>query len=268
MLTADLSVWYQESGGGVPDDPKIQVIPELSRTDADVSLFFLEAAGIGYIPQVDDPWYSAHIKGYVISTNNDSDASDPGSILAYLQDEAASVMGCTTQIQFCYPGRTDGPECLPMSGLWEVTQNIETLWANSSNETKILMNWASRMIYDYHVPLAKIVDIARDSALLAKQHLGPFSSLPDDQWEKEVLLWSSASVTSFQSMYVQMAMGSKGLPQEFTEPPKHEMEWKVCRNQVRWDFNLGIGARLTDRNSALLVLVSRPSMSSASSLSL
>jgi hypothetical protein len=62
VLTTKLSVWYQESGGGTPDDPKIQLMPELSRIDADVSLFFLEADGVGYIPQVDDPWYSAHIK--------------------------------------------------------------------------------------------------------------------------------------------------------------------------------------------------------------
>jgi hypothetical protein len=186
----------------------------------------------------------------VLSTNGNTDASDPGSILAYLQDEAASLMGCTTQIQFCYLGRTEGPECLPLAGLWEVHQRIDTLWANSSNDTKILMNWAARMIYDYHVPLAKVVDIARDSAPLAKQHLGPFSNLPSNQWEKEVVLWSSASVASFQSMYVQMAMGSKGLPQEFTEPPKHEMEWKVCRNQVCWALEPGCHARRADFDSA------------------
>lgn len=83
-------------------------IPQLQRTDADVTLVFLQN-NVNYTARVDDMWFSA--------TNR-----TPGSIGEdglWVADDPISVMGCTEQHQFC---KSDD-ECSDLSG-WSVFPSL------------------------------------------------------------------------------------------------------------------------------------------------
>jgi hypothetical protein len=49
------------------------------------------------------------------------------------------------------------------------------------------------------------------------------TSLPNDQWEKEVLLWTATSTAGLQGMFVHLAMGLRGMPLEYTAEPDSEV---------------------------------------------
>jgi hypothetical protein len=164
---------------------QLVLIPELQRSDADVSLFFLSAAGLAYSLEVDDPWDSAHTPGWNLTAPQ---SNGTGTVPIFQQDEPASVMGCITQSQICNPKGANGPTCLPLAGFVDNVYKIRTLWDNPSNDTANLLDLIAETLYVYQIFFDRVVYVAGNAALSARQILSAFSSLPNDQWEKEVLL--------------------------------------------------------------------------------
>ncbi|CZR61302.1 uncharacterized protein PAC_11198 [Phialocephala subalpina] len=70
-------------------------IPQMSRRDADSTIFFLMPNSIEYIAPVDNPWFSAHRK----STHNSAD----GNYDIWTSDAFPYGLGCTEQHQYCNP---------------------------------------------------------------------------------------------------------------------------------------------------------------------
>jgi hypothetical protein len=212
------------------DFNQISSMPELQRTDADVSLFFLTAPGISYSPPVEDPWYSAHKPGTVLTAPQ---SNGTGKVQTFEQDEPASVLGCITKSQICNPNGANGSNCLPMAGYYHNVLRLSSLWENPDNDTSKMLDYFQYALGNYMIPLDRVIYIAGNAALSARQNLSVFSRLPDNQWENEVLLWTSASVAGLQDMFIGMATGLRGLPEGYGAEPENEVIWNVCRNQVR-----------------------------------
>jgi hypothetical protein len=205
------------------------LIPELHRSDADVSLFFLTGAGIHYSPQVNDPWYSAHTSSYV-ATSIFQDIDVDG---IWIQDEPASVLGCISQSQICNPSAPNGSKCLPLAGFDDNLLKLPSLWKNPSNDTANFLNMVQEAFSIYHTHLDQVLYFAGNIALSARLGLGVISRLPDDQWEKEVLLWSSTSMAGLQDMFARIALGLENFKMEYTTEPGNDAVRRVCQNQVR-----------------------------------
>jgi hypothetical protein len=72
---------------------QLVLIPELQKSDADVSLFFLSAVGLAYSLEVDDRWYPAHTPGWNLIAPQ---SNGTGTVPIFQQDEPASVLGYIT----------------------------------------------------------------------------------------------------------------------------------------------------------------------------
>lgn len=203
--------------------------PELTRTDADVTLLFLSAPRVLYTEAINDPWYSAHRQG------SRARHDDGSGIPLYEQDEPASVLGCVSQYQVCNPISPGGRRCLPLGGMIENTRyQFNESWNNDSIQNQQLANAVSSLMEDAYQSLHEIIENAGPPALLARfgqsgQVAGP---LPDDQWEQEVVRWASASANSLQSVFVESAMGYTGLNRTVVRRPKKEEGFQLCKNQV------------------------------------
>ncbi|KAF2017544.1 hypothetical protein BU24DRAFT_388882 [Aaosphaeria arxii CBS 175.79] len=205
----------------------IELIPELQRTDADTSIYFLSAPGINYVKPVDDAWYSAHTPKIFRTVTG-------SNITLYGQDEPASALGCIHQAQVCNPNAPEKDRCLPLAGIASGTlQKFPALWANGTAEQEMLA-WIQRIFYSRYLFANSIISKAGISSLSARFNAGfeVTGPLPDDQWENEVLRWAGAASTSLQAQFVETAMGSrKQLPDSVVIAPTSDHARKVCQSQ-------------------------------------
>jgi hypothetical protein len=94
--------------------------PQLNRTDADVSLFFLAPNSIEYDSPVDDPWFSAH---------RETNVTRNGVFYEwFFTDYFIHVLGCVDQYQFCNPTTEN---CTPLSGLNAANETMQYLQFNN-----------------------------------------------------------------------------------------------------------------------------------------
>ena len=212
----------------------MNLIPELTPPNSDISLFFLSSEGLFYTAEVDDPWYSAHHIGKT-AMSADSITSGPKSkpVPFYNQDETASVMGCTSQFQICNPNAKDGLQCSPLGGMTDLQNGYDALWGNETEDRKLLMEWVYSILYSGFLSIDAVVDIAGQSALSAAYGLGWSINGPlsDTQWEDEVILWHSASTASLQALFVDFANGPATLPTAISAPPTTKQGRAICINQ-------------------------------------
>ncbi|KAH8722823.1 hypothetical protein GQ44DRAFT_569975, partial [Phaeosphaeriaceae sp. PMI808] len=204
-----------------------KLIPSLQRFDADVGLVFLSSPGIMYTQQIDDPWYAAHTKG--LSAINENGKK---RLQFWQQDEAVSVLGCTSQFQICTPNATNGWSCQPLHGILGTLYAFQDGHPEFSDEQKNTSSWFAPMLLQSLDPVS-IVEWAGESALSAKFSHGSAiaGALPKDQWEKEVTWWASAQATSVQNLFVEFANGPQGLPLEASIPPDTKGEKLICTSQ-------------------------------------
>jgi hypothetical protein len=89
-------------------------IPDLNRTDADVTIFLLAFNDILFNEPNDDPVFSAHAAKL-----------SPLGFLAYGPDKNISAMACAEQHQYCNPAVASGksPRCTNLTG-------AQLLWPN------------------------------------------------------------------------------------------------------------------------------------------
>ena len=86
-----------------------QPIPDLNRTDGDVTLIMLNQNDIYYEVPSDDPWIPAHTK------------TNKGDI--YIRDYYANLLGCVDQYQVCNPN-TGHSACTKLSGFGPVLHEL------------------------------------------------------------------------------------------------------------------------------------------------
>ena len=217
---------YWFSGDGI-DRTGTRFIPELVRTDADVSLYFLTARAIHYPEPVDDLWYSAHRPGAPLTDVHGN------STPSYVKDEPASVLGCTMQTQFCNPNHPGEPSCQPLRGFADSVSRFDEMWKDQ--EQVNVMNWTSNMIGDLFEIMTQILLESSDTPLTSKAglNMGISPPLESDQWYREVEHWFSASLASLQGLFVDVAMGPGNASiSKFAYEPWDDQARQVCRSQV------------------------------------
>lgn len=79
------------------------------RSDADTLLLFLSANNIMFTKPTNDPWYSAHQLGPVYASGHGN-----GIVQTYVADQAANVVGCAYQYQYCNPHLPPSSGCGPL----------------------------------------------------------------------------------------------------------------------------------------------------------
>lgn len=201
-------------------------IPQLSRPDADVMLFFLSAPGLIYSREVDDPWFAAHRKGPV-TLNVVSNVTRQN----YYRDDLVSVMGCAMQTQLCKGDRKSDEDCTPLRGMADDTFDRYSPW--KTDRQRAMIKRADDIFGLGLFTISGIVDRLGLASLTARHSLsgniqGP---IPANQWQKEVEHWVTSSLTSVQGSFVEAANGPSDAMMEFRRLPNGTEEAQMCRSQ-------------------------------------
>ncbi|KAK5658070.1 hypothetical protein OQA88_2626 [Cercophora sp. LCS_1] len=227
----------QPSGNGTID-PRMSSffpIPELASPDADVFVFFLNAAGVLFFAPVLDPWYKA--TRFDTSVRETADLSGNGRV--YRQDEPGSPLACREQHQLCFPSDQDSKlpdSCTPLSTRLDLLSppTIAKALGVDSGERWDAVNWMmnttiARMIRTLH-PIAVLgIQALTSRASIDGGHQGP---LPVNQWQLDVQHWHATAMAHLQARFLNAAIGPRN-PQldsifrfASTDEEKH-----LCNNQ-------------------------------------
>lgn len=191
-------------------------------------MFFLSANGILYSSPVEDSWYAAHR-----ATNISSNSTDgrTGHTLAYLSDEPASVLGCKMQYQKCDTVIPSKQGCSLLSG-----SNVIDFSVQSPITKK------DQALY-WRLPPAGVHDVVSElqsSSLTSKFLLnkGRQTTLPANQWQREVENWHNIALAAMQGGAVDDAVGPEddNILKDFWTKPRNYVEKYLCKNQVRRDL--------------------------------
>lgn len=191
--------------------------------DSDLYLFFLSANSIEYANKVDDDWYAAHQPfrpfHYPIV--------GPEAVSAYLADEPASALGCTSQYQICRPGATSRQDCPSWGGILDSNNPI----GPKASQDRTLFNWAISFI-----DLSYVASSIGELSLTARRSLssGIQGALPNNQWQSDVEYWYNIGLASLQSV-VDSAVGPADpeIERYFWKAPNSDVAKYLCKNQVR-----------------------------------
>ena len=177
-------------------------VPEINRTDADVSIIFLSQNGVTYAEPVDDPLFGAHVR------------LDVGALIAgtgdyFSADNYVSTMGCAEQYKVCNPNNNN--KCSDAVGVQQLI-----MWLAYNNDKVELNNIqqaiALRIISGSLTSgtIGQIIFTMAENALQAKDVLvgGTMSQgLPSNQWQREMHSWVNKGLADLQRKTVEFATG-------------------------------------------------------------
>ncbi|KAK8173924.1 hypothetical protein IWX90DRAFT_157565 [Phyllosticta citrichinensis] len=206
-------------------------IPELARTDADVSLFFLSANDVLFTDGTDDPWYSARAEAY-----RARDVTTGQYIDTYVQDTAASALGCAEQEQYCNPNVAESsPErCSRWGGGKEASMLAASVFGGNA-EALSQVDWATNVVSLNNYPLSAIIESLGIAALTSRDSLydGVQGALPDNIWQSDVEYWYSAALATIQGTFVDVASGPADADIDpFLMRPDTDAIKQLCNNQI------------------------------------
>lgn len=186
-------------------------IPEFSRTDADVSIVFLNNQMIpikGTDGPCTDPFFSATNR--TLAQHKDY----------YWPDRPVTAIGCTDQYAFGNP----------VTGQWTETMtaidtsdwgNFTKDWHLSVGQTAAVASLAWSIFSSGGID--RVILGLEIDALLAKKSPGIFTGfqnpIPNDQWKKEVGYWFNIGLAKLQFGLINIAVG----PQDPTLPDLQNM---------------------------------------------
>ncbi|KAL5360493.1 hypothetical protein BJX96DRAFT_184582 [Aspergillus floccosus] len=184
---------------------------ELNRTDADVSIFFLNANSVMYEYPTDDPMFSAHqsaLSDLIALGENTSIAEFDNW---YTADAPTTVLGCTDQFQICN-ARTE--ICSDLNGIQQFTSVDGVLAFVDTYNFSLLQADTLVLLINYLVLNNMYYSIyGRSSyALRAQETLSGMSQvaqLPNNQWQIEVQSWVETNLAKLQERSVQFATGPR-----------------------------------------------------------
>jgi hypothetical protein len=171
-----------------PDGSSWNPIPQLNRTDADVTLFSLANEAI-YNEPVSDPWFFAQTPEH----------DDSGNLLGYISDEPLSFLACAEQYQVC----TAAGVCSPQTGYYGLQDTTTLPIFNSIQQSMIGLLYNSDTMLgsafsSLGLEVLKAVDVCYQSYSLG---------LLDDQWKSEISYWYTIVMASLQQTLVEQATG-------------------------------------------------------------
>ncbi|KAI9699287.1 MAG: hypothetical protein M1836_002897 [Candelina mexicana] len=214
----DLSL-TQWIGGSNTSSNSWRPIAALNRTDADITLLFLEQNSITYQAPCDDPMFSAH------------DAYNISSTVFYRSDRFVNVMGCIDQHQYCNPNALGQDNaCTELSSSGGAGFAISLLRAN---DIQILT--ASRLAVEisslttYGSINGRGASALRASETVYNKDQAP---LPNNQWQIESSSWFATSLAKLQRIAVEYATGPDFLPEgAIVQKPPGSIWRAMCRTQ-------------------------------------
>ncbi|KAL8924268.1 MAG: hypothetical protein Q9172_002741 [Xanthocarpia lactea] len=192
-------------------------IPELNRTDSDISLFILAPNSIRYEAPVKDPFFSANLP---------FDLGEGETL--YVADHYLDVMACTEQHQYCNPVTS---ECTPLTAFHRLGHYLPGLRLNFPQRyTYQRLKLISLQNAIYQSVLSRGAQALHASETL----VGTLNKgLPDNQWHIEVSEWFSVSMAKLQQLVVQYATGPDEMPDgAILLPPSNQWEQNMCENQI------------------------------------
>jgi hypothetical protein len=204
-----------------------QAVPQLERSDADVSLLFL-AQNVSYTGPIDDPWFYAKMSVALVGGQTQK-------FYGTAPDSPVSVVGCTEQHQLCNPVTS---QCTGLSGLSGV---LHHKWDS--------LGFNERQIATYNRSFAVASDsiLSATTQILGAKHMlvqnyvgyGNAATLPSNQWILELNNWFGTMMTNLQLRSLQYATGpsSTSFFKYIQQPETHE-EQEMCSHQIirRNDF--------------------------------
>ncbi|KAH1596408.1 hypothetical protein KXX34_000458 [Aspergillus fumigatus] len=184
---------------------------ELNRTDADVSIFFLNANSVMYEYPTDDPIFSAHVSALSQLRKMGMNTSIAEFDDWYSADTLTTIFGCIDQFQICN-ARTE--VCSDLQGIqaWASLDGMLAfidaydLSPLQADTLSVLVNYLvlNNMYYSIY---------GRSSYALRAQetlsNLNQVAQLPSNQWQIEVQSWFETNLAKLQERSVQFATGPR-----------------------------------------------------------
>ena len=172
-------------------------IPDVNRTDADVSLVFLEPNAMRFEEPNDDPVFGASESLNITSSTGELD-------VWYTPDWVTSVIGCADQHQFCNP---NNGQCTPLSGTQALVKNsLKTaISLDVWQQTTVVRIAAQAQFSDiYHAIWSRGASALRALETVTQLQQGPISST---QWMTEVAGWFDTGLARIQQGITEYATG-------------------------------------------------------------
>ena len=196
-------------------------IPQLNRSDSDISLFLLAPNSVVYESPVTDPFFTATTP-YSLPTGRE------GVNYSYYQpDFAVYPLACADQHQFCNPRNE---KCTALTGYGLLQKDIPSL---ALNEEQLSTFYRLELLFEFLNTYGS-VNSRGANALRASETVDESIQvpLPDGQWMKEVTLWFEVSLAKLQQKVVQYAAGPTYIPPGVKlNGPETKVERKMCRSQ-------------------------------------
>ncbi|KAI0435510.1 hypothetical protein F4803DRAFT_557926 [Xylaria telfairii] len=184
-------------------------IPELKRSDGDLTLIFLSGNGVVFAREMNDEWYRATKPGVEFYTPGKS-----GKQQSYHPDVAASPMGCLEQWQWCNTAYPREVGCGPLASFIDSAHGAAPLFNLTSKDldpnrpsTSIVSGarliWQLLITVGYPTSIADTLGFLGVRALASNPHFfaGIQFDLPSNQWQLDVLNWWSIILASIQASW-------------------------------------------------------------------
>ncbi|KAK8088380.1 hypothetical protein PG997_003341 [Apiospora hydei] len=222
------AAWYQ-NGSLDRDVSYVDPIPQLRRSDADLSLYFLSSNDVLFLGNITDDWYRA---GRYVG-NYPGPSTGKALPRLYVQEKPASVLACVQQQQVCNPNHPSGGRvCTPMSGVADMNRLGYELFDEAGAQRLL---WSKRAGFSAQGgPIQTAVQALKLDALQSRRSMvtayqGP---LPDDQWQRDVQYWFQVSLAAWQKGFVDSAAGvSNPDVAPWVQAPNNTEEYKMCESQ-------------------------------------
>jgi hypothetical protein len=163
-------------------------IPELSRTDADINLLFLQQApGMAYANPVTDPWFEAMTPMQ----------SQDKKTTVYSPQLPISTVGCTMQYQWCDPSTGAHPTCTTLTGARPSIHQAQQLFKRE--EQRVTLKRLATVL-ESAGDFTNIASYVPASALLLINKYGywQMDAPRDNQWIQELSHMFGTMLTNYQ----------------------------------------------------------------------
>lgn len=223
-------------------------IPELIRTDADVTLTFLVQSGLSYEAPVRDPWFMATIPQPL-------DPNSTENITFYRDNSLPHVLGCADQFQLCTRAHT---KCTPLTGSEVLPDAVTALQLN--NVQKDISSLLCTVISTQ--PTHFTVNARGRSALRVSDTMldedGIQVGLPNNQWMIEIAHWFDISMARLQQQAVTFATGPLNLDKnhELVPGPRNACGRQKIHNTAGYISFSVLGISIILGIGGLLIFVS------------
>ena len=202
--------------------------------DRDINVLYL-FNNARYMSPVEDPWFRASHT----ADQTGADRVEPEYKGSFIPDRATAALGCTEQYQFC-----NTTTCRKLAGMYaNDTSPYRGLDLTSTQKAifNLVSSTAESTSFNIGVTFLGSQILRANDMLWFGDGKTLSSSLPKDQWEKEVVNWSSITLATLQRLVTDFASPSdfyvptsKGRlsTKDFIKGPQTKGEHAIC-NSVR-----------------------------------